>query len=324
MKKMIALALLLLLSVFSAAQTPQTSPQARAAQQPTRDECSGCTPQQRQAADLTKQGRELQNQGKLDEAVDTFKKAMAVAPDYYSVYAALGAVLDVKGDYADARHHWQRAIEVANADQKTSALRQMAVSYAFERDAPAAEKYEREAAQSQLSDKKYTEAAGTLNELARIELESGNLDKAYDAYKEGFGIASKVVTKPEDIDLWNFRWEHAQARIEARRGNRTEAQKHVAAAKGVFDKGTITGQANFVPYLTGYVAFYLGDYKAALADLQKADQKDPFILALLAQTYEKLNDKVQAKEYWTKVLGFYSHTPTNAFARPLARKALGM
>ena len=99
----------------------------------------------------------------------------------------------------------------------------------------------------------------------------------------------------------------------------------MAAAKAIFDKGTLPlAQSIYVPYLTGYVAFYLSDYKTALAELQKADQKDPFILALIAQTYEKLNDKVQAKEYWTKVLGIYSHNPPNAFARPLAKKAMGM
>ena len=317
--------LLLLFSVLSLAQTaPPPAPTQTQQPQPQRDECAQCTPEQKQAFDIIKKGRELQSQGKLDEALETFKKAMAVAPDFYGVHVALGSVLDLQGDYEDARHHWQRAIEVANADQKTSALRQTAISYAFDRNGKEAEKYERQAIQLQLTDKKYTDAAATLNELARIELECGDYDKAYDAYKEGYNTADKTVTKPEDKDLWAFRWEHAQARIDARRGDKDGAQKHMSAAKAIFDKGTFTGQAQFVPYLIGYVAFYGGDYKTALDELQKSDQRDAFILALIAQTYEKLNDKVQAKEYWTKVLGFYSHNPTNAFARPLAKKAMGV
>jgi tetratricopeptide (TPR) repeat protein len=322
MKNTITVILFLLFSTFSLAQATQTAPQTNTPSQT--DPCPGCTPQQRQASELLKQGRKLHGEGKLDDALDVYKKAMAIAPEYWDVHIAIGSALDLKSDYAEARKHLQKAIDLADKDHKASALRSMAMSYAFEGNAKEVEKLEREAAQLQLTDKKYTDAAGTLNELARIELESGNLDKAYDAYKEGFGIADKVVTKPEDQDLWKFRWEHAQARIDARRGLKDEAQKHVAAAKAIFDKGTLSGQANFVPYLTGYVAFYGGDYKTARAELQKADQKDPFILALIAQTYEKLNDKVQAKEYWTKVLGFYSHNPTNAFARPLAKKALGM
>jgi hypothetical protein len=49
--------------------------------------------------------------------------------------------LDLKGDYAAAREHLQKAIDVAPADQKNRALRVMAFSYAFEIDATEAEKY---------------------------------------------------------------------------------------------------------------------------------------------------------------------------------------
>jgi hypothetical protein len=49
--------------------------------------------------------------------------------------------------------------------------------------------------------------------------------------------------------------------------NKSEAERHVAAAKAILDKGSNPDQAPFYPYLTGYVAFYAGDYKTALAEL---------------------------------------------------------
>ena len=55
----------------------------------------------------------------------------------------------------------------------------------------------------------------------------------------------------------------------------------------------------FLPYLTGYVAFYTGDYKTAVEDLQKANQ-DAFNMALIGQAYEKLGDKDKAMEYFRK------------------------
>ena len=82
-------------------------------------------------------------------------------------------------------------------------------------------------------------------------------------------------------------------------------------------------QESFFPYLTGYVAFYLGDYEKALADLQKADQGDPFIQCLLGQTYEKLGDKDQAMECYRKASMTHAHNPPAAYARPFARKKLG-
>jgi predicted Zn-dependent protease len=108
----------------------------------------------------------------------------------------------------------------------------------------------------------------------------------------------------------------------ARRGQTAEAQKQVAAAKAALDKANNPDQAPFFPYLTGYVAFYGGDYKTAITDLEKANQEDPFILVLLAQSYEKAGDTARAKAYYGKVMANNGHGPTNAFARPLARKKL--
>ena len=289
----------------SAADPPQDSPQAK-------------------ASDLVKQGRKLHSEGKIDEAIELYRKAMAVDPQYYDVQVAIGSALDIRGQYDEAQKAFQLAAGLADPSQLSGVLRSLAISYAFECKTGEVEKFEHQAEEIQSRGAKYDQAAGILNELARVELECGQLDKAFSSYKEGYDIAKKAVTKPEDQDLWDFRWEHAQARIAARRGNKAEAEKHVAAAKAIFDKKTLPeGQAIYVPYLTGYVAFYLGDYRRALSDLQKADQKDPFILAMLAQTEEKLGDKTAAKDYWTRVLGIYSHNPTNAYARPLARKALG-
>ena len=118
--------------------------------------------------------------------------------------------------------------------------------------------------------------------------------------------------------MWNFRWEHAQARIAARRGEQALARRHEAAAKALLDTGTNPEQAAFFPYLAGYVAFYDGDYKGALAQLQNANQDDPFILALMAQSHEKLGAQGRAQELYRRILTFTSHNPTNAYARPLA------
>ena len=162
------------------------------------------------------------------------------------------------------------------------------------------------------------------NELARICLESGDLAAAQKWYQTGYDVGLREPNiAPARKDLWDFRFEHAQARLAARRGQAAEAQKHVAAAKTVLDKGTNPDQAAFFPYLVGYVAFYGGDYKAALTALQQGNQSDPFILSLIAQACEKLGDDAQAKEYYKKILASNAHNPTNAFARPLAKKKLG-
>jgi len=273
------------------------------------------------AADLLKQGQKLNSEGKQDEALALYRQALAMSPNLYEAYLDAGIALDLKGNYAEAREHFSRAIELAPAENKQQALRAMAMSYAFEGNAGEGARFEQQVFDARMSAKDFIGAGETANELARIYLESGDTANSYKWYKAGYETAQKKPDLSEaDKNLWLFRWENAQARIAARSGKSQEAQQHVAAAKIALDKANNPDQARFFPYLTGYVSYYTGDYKTAIAELQKADQRDPLILALLGEAYEKSGDAAQAMEYYRKVLTINFHNPTNAFARPLAKK----
>ncbi len=274
-------------------------------------------------AGLVQQGEKLSREGKQDEALALYSRALDKEPGLYQAHLESGIALDLKGDYAAAREHFTKAIETAPSDSKAQALRSLAVSYAFQGDAFNASKQELEVFNTRVTKGDSVGAAEICNELARIYLETGDSDHAYKWYKMGYETVShKPDLSEADKNLWLFRWENAQARVAARRGNGDEAKQHVAAAKAALDKANNPDQARFYPYLTGYVAFYAGDYKTAISELQKADQRDPLNLVLLAQAYEKSGDAAQAKDYYRKVLEINSHNPTNAFARPLAKKKL--
>jgi tetratricopeptide (TPR) repeat protein len=298
---------LFLLSAFSFAQQPAQAP----------------PPVPGSPEDLVQQGQKLSREGKQDEALALYRQALDKSPRLFQAHLSSGIALDLKGDYAQARGHLAKAIEVAGPDNNVQALRSMAVSYAFEGNGREAEKYEKQVIDMAIALSKWTNAAEISNELARIYLESGNPGSAYKWYKRGYETVSRHSDMSDaDKNLWLFRWESAQARVAGRRGNAAEAQQHVAAAKIALDKANNPDQMRFFPYLTGYVAYYTGDYKAAIVDLGKADQHDPLILALLGEAYEKSGDAAQAKDYYRKVLEINTHNPTNAFARPLARKKL--
>ena len=274
------------------------------------------------ALELVKQGQKLNSEGKQDEALALYDRALQLSPNLFQADLAAGMALDLEGKYQQARQHLAKAIEEAPPASKVQALRTMAVSYAFERNADEARKYEQQAFDVQYSAKQFADAAGTADELARIYLESGDTDNAFQWYQSGHLTALRQPNlSPAEKDLWEFRWESALARIRVRElGRGEEAKKHLAAAKAILDKGDNPDQVRFYPYLSGYVAFYLGDYKTAIAELQKGDQQDPFVLSLLAQAYEKSGDETQALDYYRKVLTINTHSPTNAFARPLAKE----
>jgi len=275
--------------------------------------------------DFLKQGQALSRLGKQDDAVAMYRNALQLTPGSYPANSGAGVALDLKGDYTEARKYFAKAIQTApSTGDKIRALRDMALSYGFEGNCRTAVGYDRQAYDLELAAKDFYNAGEVADELARICIDSGDPDTANAWYQTGHdaGLREPDI-KPDRKNLWEFRWEHAQARIAARRGNQAEAQKHVAAATAILAKGDNPQQAQFLPYLLGYVAFYAGDYKAALEQFQKASQSDAFILAMIAQTYEKLGDKNEAMDFYRRVLGFNTHNPPVAYARPPARKKLG-
>jgi tetratricopeptide (TPR) repeat protein len=241
----------------------------------------------------------LIRQGKLEEALATYQKALADSPDSPALHSAMGSLFDLMGRSADAHAQFARAIELSGApDARAQQERAMAMSYAFAGDCGNAVKYEQMViaywATREQDDpgNAFYQEGEMADEAARVCIDNGDLDAANKWYKAGhdYGIKQPGIT-PVLRDLWEFRWEHAQARIAARRGDKAGAQQHVAAAKAILDKddqlahgsGRGENQSQFMPYLTGYVALYLGDYKAAADDLKKAIRTTRFINACSAR-----------------------------------------
>lgn len=274
-----------------------------------------------------RQAQQLMRDGKTADAMAAYRKAVQESPDSVPVLSAAGNAFDLMGQGAEARKFFSKAIEAAPTPQaKAQAQRNMAMSYAFEGDCKNAAKYEQMVIDYHASTGDFFQQGEIADEAARVCIDSGDLDAAAKWYKTGHDLGLKQPDIPQErMDLWEFRWEHAQARIAARRGNKAEAQKHVAAAKAILDKDPkmTPDQAPFFPYLTGYVALYTGDYKTALEELQKANQNDAFIQCLMAETYEKLGSKDKAMEYWKKAAATTGHNPPAAYAWRVARKKVG-
>ena len=285
-----------------------------------------------------RQAQQSLRDGKLDDALGVYQKELAANPNSVPANNAAGTVLDLMGKGAEARKFFQKAIDAApDANARQAAQRQMAMSYAFEGDCRNTVKYEQMAiaywvTREQAEPRNAFYQQGELaNEAARVCIDSGDLENAGIWYRKGTELGLKEPgneTHPKS--LWNFRLEHALARIAARRGNQAEAQKHVAAAKAALDGDPkmAEAQARFFPYLTGYVALYTGDPKLALDELQKAlamqgNATDPFYQCLLGMTYEKLGEKEKAMECYRKASTTTAHNPPAAFARPFTRKKLG-
>ncbi len=279
---------------------------------------------------------QLIRDGKIDEAVRMAEEQVRNAPDSAQALRNAAIVLDMAGRYKEAQSYFEKTIQLApNAQAEAAARRDLANSYGFAGDCRNASKqmllvvnYWKTREKDEPQNAFYQEGE-MANEAARYCIDAGDLNESERLYKLGHDLGVKEPDSPARQALWTFRTEHALARIAARRGNKAEAQKHVAAARAALDQIKAADpslgqqQETFWPYLTGYVALYTGDYKAALEDLQKANQSDPFIQCLIGMTYEKMGQKEKAMDYYRKASTTTSHNPPGGFARRITREKLG-
>jgi tetratricopeptide (TPR) repeat protein len=269
-------------------------------------------------------GPQLVGQGRLEEALAEFQQGVAVAPKSVAANNGAGVVLDLMGRYAEAQTYFTQAIRVAAKPlDRALAQRAMAIARGFAGDCKGAEKYENDAFDFYLATQDFVNAGEVADEMGRLCLDAGDLNRAYDWYEKGHDAGLQEPNlSPERRDLWDFRWAHARARIAVRRGKADQARKLVMEARAILNKGRIPEQEEYFPYLAGYVEFYAGDYPSALADLNRSNTADPFIRCLLGQTYEKLGDRDHALEFYRKAAGTTAHSVPAAYAQPFAKRKL--
>ncbi len=269
-------------------------------------------------------GPQLIAEGKLEQALAGYRAAADASPKSLPANNGAGVVLDLMGRYTEAQGYFTKAIKAARTPlERALALRAMAIAHGFAGDCKGAEKYERSAFEFYLGTSDFYNAGEVADELGRLCIDAGDLDRAAEWYQRGNETGLDEPNIPRNrTDLWNFRLAHAKARIAARRGKFDEARKHVKEARAILDKGLIPEQVQFFPYLTGYIAFYAGEYPAALEALQHASDTDPFILCLIGQTYEALGNRERALEYYRMAVAIRAHSVPAAFARPFAMRKL--
>jgi tetratricopeptide (TPR) repeat protein len=274
---------------------------------------------------LVTEGRKLVTGNKLDEAMAKYQQALAIDPKLFEAHVSLGIVLDLKGQYAEARTHLDRGLAEAqaSADDADTALNALGVASVFARDVPGAARAYQQLFDRRSAASRPDAAAEAANALGRVYLETGDAKNARRWYETAHATVQKMPGQTADqIDLWEMRWHHALSRLAARAGDKKTAAREADAVKALIDKGGLNAsQAPIYEYLVGYNAFYAKSYDAAIAALQRADQKDPFILGLIAQSYEKKKDAASAQAWWTKVLALPAHSIQNGIMRPLAVKA---
>ena len=142
----------------------------------------------------------------------------------------------------------------------------MAVSYQFRKDPSRRHSPQLQVFNVRMAKSDLVGAAEICNELARMYLELGDSDHAYKWYKMGNETRRTANRSPDaDKACGVPLGKRAGSRSgPPRPGRRSPATRR---SSGV-GQGEQPGQARLYPHLTGYVAFYTGDYKTAIVVAQ--------------------------------------------------------
>lgn len=277
------------------------------------------------AAQLVQQGRAFIAQGRHDEAERLLRQAHQLNPRSLEAALALGVVLDLKGQYAEAQTYLQHAVDVAPRGQpRNQAMASLALSCVFQGDVARAVKYLEAVRALQLAEGDATGAAATARTIGRVLLESGDTAGGRKWYELGYDEWRPRPDAPESEHLlWELRLRHMRARIAARDGRLDEARRLLGEFEALMARRGKRDEDNAIyRWVAGYVAFYAKDYARAVAELAQGNLADPFILYTLGTAYEAQGDLANARQYYQRTLELNVHTVNNALVRPRARARL--
>lgn len=267
----------------------------------------------------------LLKMGRFDDSIAQYRKALSIDPNFLASHQGIAADLMYSGKPDEAASEIQKITEKARNDgERRIALFATTV---LNVDGGKMDKALANVDQQYALGEKTNDVpamAGDLQLKGNILLEMGKYDQAK-------GLFEKALKMIEDSNLSQEIKDNAKLVQHFNLGRIAVERKDFAAAKTEveeFRKGSEAkqnlAQLRQAHALAGMIALAEKDYDKAIAELQQANQQNPYDLYRLCQAYQGNGDKEKAKESCAKAADFNSLPQLNyAFIRTKAKKAAG-
>ncbi len=247
----------------------------------------------------------LMKMGKFEKSIEHYNKALAINPNFVASHIGIATDLNYLGKQEDARKQLQKLYEMARNDgERRAAYFSMAVSYVDEGNL--------EQAFAEL-DKGYALAekindaaamAGDLNNKGNILMEAGKPDKAMAMFEKSVKLIQGSALSQEVKDNFSRGFLYNSARVAIK-------QKDLETAKAKSEKfheavKAVNNPLQMMLYheLLGTIALAENDYDKAVAELNQANQQNPYNLFRLAVAYKGKGDAANFKTYCKKAARF--------------------
>ena len=264
----------------------------------------------------------LLKMGKFDDSIAQYRKALAIDPNFINSYQGIAAALMYQGKPDEAAAELQKITDKARSDaERRTALFALTV---LDIDGGKMEKALEDVDKQYALGEKTNDVpamTGDLQLKGNIMLEMGKYDEAKALFERGLKATEESNLSREIKDNTRLFQHYNLARVGL-------GKKDIATAKSeaeAFRKGTDSlknpAQTRQAHELAGMIALEEKDYDKALAELQQANQQNPYNLYRLCQAYQGKGDVEKAKAFCTKAAGFNSLPQINlAFIRTKAGK----
>jgi tetratricopeptide (TPR) repeat protein len=265
----------------------------------------------------------LLKEGKFDESITQYRKALAIDPNFLASHTGIAADLMYMGkpDAAaaelasitkKARNDGERrnamfALTVLHADggKMSKALAEVDKQYALgekTKDVPA--------------------MAGDLQLKGNILLEMGKAAEAKAAYERGLKMIEESSLSQEIKNNNKLVIHNNLARVALAQKDLTAAKTEAEEFRKGAEASRNPAQIRLAHELAGMIALAEKDYDKALSELQMANQQNPRNLYRMCQAHEAKGDREKAKELCKQAAEFNSLPQLNyAFIRTKAKTA---
>lgn len=265
----------------------------------------------------------LLKQGKYDESIEQYKKALEKDPLFTTSLAGIGNNYVFKGDYTSARKYYQEYSDKSpSVSGKLDALFLKSVTYIYEG--------------------KQQDAGNAFNEYRALAEKENLIPNLFNSYAyQGFTIseggspaegrkylekADELIGKsnlPETVKenlatssmLWHFYFLTANNDLD-------KAQVESEKCKSKIESRKDPGEEMLLNYLLGLFEIRKGDYDKAIGYLSKGDNMDPMTWYYTAVAYSKKGDKQDSEKLFEKISKWNVNSLSLALVREPAVKEL--
>lgn len=263
----------------------------------------------------------LLKMGRFDESIAQYRKALELDPNFINSYQGIAAALIYMGKPDDAADELQKITAKARSDgERRTALFGMTV---LNVDSGKMDKALEEVDKQYALGEKTGDIPAMVGDLqlkGNILVEMGKHDEAKGLFERALKMTEDSNLSPEIKENTRLFQHYNLARVALGKKDYATAKTEAEEFRKGVEASKNPAQIRQAHELTGMIALEQKDYDKAIAELQQANQQNPYDLYRLCQAYQGKGDNDKAKDSCKKAAEFNPLPQLNyAFVRTKAK-----